>query len=210
HAEAARSYRHASELARQVAAANPGTPHHRVLLVMTLTLIQQEKALLGSVAEAEESDRQALEAVQQLVADYPDLPYYQELLGWTWDCLCFGRECLGQVQKEEEAGRQGLAAYDKLMKAFPTLPRYQNQALGTQQSLAELLWSTGRRAEATELFRQIRDWTDRVSPEDAAGHDCRAYFLATCPDPQFCNPRRAVELAKRATTLVPKEKGYWT
>jgi tetratricopeptide (TPR) repeat protein len=167
-------------------------------------------ARLGASRQAEEADRQALEVIQKLAADHPGVPYYQELLAWTWGELGRGRQRLGQRQKEEEAWRQELAASEQLAQAFPTVPRYRTDMLGTQQCLADLLWGTGRRAEAAAVCRQIRDWIDRVSPEDAAGHDMRAWFLAAGPDPQFHDARRAVELAKKATTLVPKELGYWT
>jgi tetratricopeptide (TPR) repeat protein len=177
---------------------------------MSLALLQMELSQLGLSREAEEADRQTLEVVQKLVADFPDVPYYLELLAWTWGMLGSGRQCLGQLPREEEAWRQALVPYGKLTQAFPTVGRYRNDMLWTQQFLGELLWSTGRRAEASELFRQIQDWTDRVSPEDAAGHDTRAWFLASCPDPQLRDARRAVEVARRATTLAPREHSYWT
>jgi uncharacterized protein HemY len=50
---------------------------------------------------------------------------------------------------------------------------------------------------------------ERVSPEDASGHDTRAWFLATCPDPQLRDARRAIQLAKRATALAPRERSFW-
>jgi uncharacterized protein HemY len=36
-----------------------------------------------------------------------------------------------------------------------------------------------------------------------------AWFLATCPDPQFRDPPRAVELARRALARAPKQADYW-
>src|SRR5262249_23267004 len=36
-----------------------------------------------------------------------------------------------------------------------------------------------------------------------------ARFLATCPDLKVRNPSRAVELAKKATELAPKDGNYW-
>jgi tetratricopeptide (TPR) repeat protein len=209
HAEAAHSFRQARDLALQATASSPGIPHYRVLLGMTLTVLQQELAELGWAREAEEADRHALEVVRKLLADYPGVPYYQEFLAWTWGDLAFGRECLGQVRKEEEARREQFAVLDKLARAFPTVSRYRNRALWAQRCLAELLWDTGRRAEAAEVFRQLRDWTDRVNAEDAAGHDERAWFLANCPDPQFRDPPRAVELAKRSTALAPRDPDFW-
>jgi tetratricopeptide (TPR) repeat protein len=176
---------------------------------MALAFLQQELTGVGSLREAEEADHQALEIVEKLVTDYPDEPYYRELLGWTLDLLGWGRQGRGQLQQEEQAWRQELDAYAKLAQAVPSMPRYRNQVLWTQQILADLLCSTGRQAEAAQLFQQIMEWLDRLSPEDAGGHDIRAWFLATCSDPRYRNPRRAVDLARRATALAPKERGYW-
>src|SRR5262249_29883724 len=156
---------------------------YRVQLLAALTLLQEALAELGSAREAEEAERQALEVVGKLLADYPGVPYYQEALAWMWIEFATGRQCLGQPQKEGEAWRQEFAAADQLARAFPTVPRYRKQGLEAQQCLAEVLWSTGRRAEAAEVFRQMRDWTDQVNAEDAAGHDVRAWFLANCADP---------------------------
>src|SRR5262249_31765526 len=129
---------------------------------------------------------------------------------WALHELAVGRQSRGQFQEEEEAYHQELAASDKLAQAFPTVSRYRNKVLATKQDLAELLWSTDRRAEASQLCHQIRDGMDRVSPEDGAGHATRAWFLAFCPDPQLRDARRAVELAMRATALAPGEREYWT
>jgi tetratricopeptide (TPR) repeat protein len=208
-AEAARSFRQARDLVLGATASSPGTPHHRVLLGMALALLQQEQGQLGLVREAEEADRQTVEVIGKLAADFPGVPYYQELLAWTWGELATGRQYRGQLRLEEEAYCQQLAVSEKLARAFPQVTRYRNGVLGVQQTLAELLWSSGRRAEATRLHRQILDQLDRVSPEDAAGHDLRAWFLATCPNPQLRDARRAVQLAKRATALAPGERSYW-
>jgi serine/threonine protein kinase len=210
HAEAVPSFRQGRDLALQATASNPGMPHYRVLLVMALCLLHQELARLGAPREAAEADRQAVEVIHKLAADHPGVPYYQELLAWTWSELSSGRNHLGQLKKEEEAYRQQWAAAEQLAQTFPTVSRYRYQVIRAQQYLADLLWGTGRRAEAAGIFRQMRGWIDRVNLEDADGLDLRAWLLANCPDPSLRDARRAVELARRATTLVPQELGYWT
>jgi uncharacterized protein HemY len=132
-----------------------------------------------------------------------------ELLPWSLELLAGGRQLRGQVQEEEDADRQQLAASKKLVQAFPAVSRYRDNAFSAQLCLGELLWGTGRRAEATVLLREGKDWMDRVSPGDANGHDWRAWILATCPDPQLRDARRAITLAQRATALAPKEQSYW-
>jgi eukaryotic-like serine/threonine-protein kinase len=48
-----------------------------------------------------------------------------------------------------------------------------------------------------------------LAPDNAELHNNLAWFLATCPDAKFRDPGRAVELAKKAVELSPKEGTYW-
>jgi serine/threonine protein kinase len=210
HAESARSFRQACDYMRQATVASPEALHYRVLLAMGLAFLQEELSVPGSSREAAEADRQCLEIVQKFVADYPDVPYYRELLAWALDLLAYGRSSRGQVAEEEAALSLEVATLEKLAQDFPTVSRYRHDVLGAQHGLAELLWSTGRRTAASEVYRQIALRTDQARVGDAPNHDVRAWFLANCADLQFRDPRRAVSLAKRATELAPKEKGYWT
>lgn len=48
-----------------------------------------------------------------------------------------------------------------------------------------------------------------VDPESAHLNNNFAWFLATCPDTQYANPQRAVQLALKAVELVPDEGTFW-
>jgi tetratricopeptide (TPR) repeat protein/serine/threonine protein kinase len=54
--------------------------------------------------------------------------------------------------------------------------------------------------------RAIQDYDKAISlqPTDAGVHQELAWLLAHCPDHKFRNPKRAVELARRAVSLDPK------
>jgi tetratricopeptide (TPR) repeat protein len=45
--------------------------------------------------------------------------------------------------------------------------------------------------------------------KELAGYNDAAWFLATCPEPKFRDPGRAVALAQRAVELDPKEGKLW-
>jgi WD40 repeat protein/Tfp pilus assembly protein PilF len=45
--------------------------------------------------------------------------------------------------------------------------------------------------------------------DDAQTHNNLAWLLATCPEPKFRNPGRAVELAKKAVELAPRQSSHW-
>jgi Tfp pilus assembly protein PilF len=48
-----------------------------------------------------------------------------------------------------------------------------------------------------------------LAPRDGHGYNNFAWLLATCPDPKFRDPARAVQLAKKATGLMPKANTFW-
>src|SRR5262249_46952103 len=59
--------------------------------------------------------------------------------------------------------------------------------------------------EARELLREAA----RRSEADPAGLNAVAWLLATCPDPRFRDPSRAVRLARTAVELKPSEASFW-
>jgi WD40 repeat protein/serine/threonine protein kinase/tetratricopeptide (TPR) repeat protein len=49
----------------------------------------------------------------------------------------------------------------------------------------------------------------KVAPDHAGAHNNLAWLLATCPDEKLRDPKRAVELGKKAVQLAPKGGPYW-
>jgi len=49
----------------------------------------------------------------------------------------------------------------------------------------------------------------RLDPNSPAALNNLAWILATGPDPKFRNPARAVQLAKKAVELEPKQGMWW-
>jgi Flp pilus assembly protein TadD len=58
----------------------------------------------------------------------------------------------------------------------------------------------------------IADYTQALELKPDAPLLCNnlAWLLATCPDPKFRDTRRAVELAKKAAELDPKQGYFWS
>jgi uncharacterized protein HemY len=48
-----------------------------------------------------------------------------------------------------------------------------------------------------------------LDTKNSRGHNHLAWFLATCPDFHFRDPRRAVDFAKKAVELERTEGNYW-
>jgi tetratricopeptide (TPR) repeat protein len=49
----------------------------------------------------------------------------------------------------------------------------------------------------------------KLQPKFDAAHNRLAWLLATCPDVKLRDPRRALESAKKAVELAPKQRHYW-
>jgi superkiller protein 3 len=71
--------------------------------------------------------------------------------------------------------------------------------------LAELLLSGGNLKEAIATYQKIII----LDPKDASAHNRLAWLLATCPDPKLRDPKRVLELAKKALQLAPQDGESW-
>src|SRR5262249_5099711 len=84
--------------------------------------------------------------------------------------------------------------------------------------LASCHAALGRHAEALQIREQILKVYQEARHKDAGGVEGwllnqLAWSLATCPDPKFRDPRRAVRLAQQATRHTPPPNmtggSYW-
>jgi WD40 repeat protein/tetratricopeptide (TPR) repeat protein len=89
-----------------------------------------------------------------------------------------------------------------------------SRAIELQPKLAAALSSRGAIQERLGRFREARaDYEEALrhsAPARSAVH-CNelAWLLATCPRPEFRDPNRAVELAKKAVALAPRAGNCW-
>jgi tetratricopeptide (TPR) repeat protein len=85
-------------------------------------------------------------------------------------------------------------------------------AIALEPNLVLLWYHRGfAHAQLRQWAEAIRDWSRASDLEPQNVHVCAslAWLLATCPDAKARDPRRAVELAKKAVELAPKEGDYW-
>ena len=101
--------------------------------------------------------------------------------------------------------------YDKLGQS--------DKALADFSKVIELVpWHTYAWYKRGDAYRMLNQW-DRasadyskvieLSPKFPLGFNSLAWLLATCPDQKFRDPSRAVELAKKAVELAPKDGSQW-
>jgi serine/threonine protein kinase/tetratricopeptide (TPR) repeat protein len=208
--EALRSCEAAHALRQRLVEENAGVPEYRAVLAGTLVQRSNILANLGRVAEATATCREAVRIAEKLVTEFATVPAWRDqLTGGIYQCYGGLLEQADRLQEAEEAYRKMLAGQEALMQDYPTVPRYRAGTFRARLWLGELFWATGRQAEAAEVFRPVRGLGERISREDLYEQDRLAWFLATCPDPQFRDPPRAVELASRLVGRHPRNGYYW-
>jgi tetratricopeptide (TPR) repeat protein len=115
-------------------------------------------------------------------------------------------------QEREPGYRQALEVAEKLAAQSPNLPGYRFHAGYWQSALGTVLAATGRSAEAANAYRQAAAHYGaalELNPNHVPSLNSLAWLLATCPDRQFQDAGRAVQLAKRATELTPQDHRVW-
>jgi serine/threonine-protein kinase len=75
----------------------------------------------------------------------------------------------------------------------------------TRFCLANALWTRARRDEAIAEYNKVFE----LNPDFAMAYNHLAWLLATCAEPNSRDPNRALELAKKAVDLDPKQAPYW-
>jgi tetratricopeptide (TPR) repeat protein len=171
-----------------------------------MTLRDESEALVeaGRLRDGEEVCREARQHLRKLAAEFPGVPVWQDLLTGTID------DRLGQILEEsgrlpeaERFYREMLTAQESLLAAHPTVARYRYNLLSARTHLGEVLWGSGRRAEAQDQYRRVRSLRGDLGLDERQARDELAWFLATCPDRAFRDGAEAVRIARR---LVEEEQ----
>lgn len=185
---------------------------HASTLVSTYTELSNFLKQTGRASEIEEVHLQgtrafqrSVEAAQKRVLD-ATLPA-QELqrLAWRYTELGTWFIEIGQSEKTLEAIRHALTITDKLAADFPTEIRYREGQIISRLNLGRLMSQAGQFSEAQGQYSKALE----VNPQNPLAHNNLAWFLCTCSDTKVRDPSRAVELARRAVELAPKERSYW-
>lgn len=181
----------------------------RLLLFRDHFRLGRLRAHAADPAAAEEHYLSALLFVERLARDYP---FYRLRLAQTL-------RSLGEIQEVRDpdgaiqAYRRAAAMLQTLVAESPGLPE-------SRQLLADVHVGLGRliRSEADDRYRAARDLLTALAadlPDGSPGpgnpglnQNMLAWFLVTCPAPQFRDPGRAVDLARKAVQRAPKQADF--
>ncbi len=108
-----------------------------------------------------------------------------------WNTLGVAYRNGGQLDEAEKTLREAI----RLKADWPS----------AHYNLRLTLQAKGRLNEAIAEFNKELE----LEPKHPGNHNDLAWLLATCSDPKVRDPRRAVELAKKAVQLAPQEWNFW-
>jgi tetratricopeptide (TPR) repeat protein len=111
----------------------------------------------------------------------------------------------GKVADAERVERQSLAALDALALGYAGRPAYLRKLAEGYLSLGNVLAGAGDGQGARAAWRKALQRT----PDGASARNNLAWLAATCSDPEIRDPRRAVELARKAVEQAPDDGTYW-
>jgi len=153
----------------------------------------------GRTEEAAQEHRRALEQFEEL--GRAGLTIDRD--GWRRQELAYTYLNLSEVlEKErpdesEKAAREVVRLCENLDTEFPTHPFIQDWMGRACILLARLMLARGESADADKVYRRFRE----RNPATAQASNSMAWILATNPDPKIRDPKRAVELARKAVDL---------
>jgi serine/threonine protein kinase/tetratricopeptide (TPR) repeat protein len=168
---------------------------------------------MGKPNEAEQFYRDAIATMGGVVAEFPSTSEYSRQFASYHGSLGRLLKTTGQAQEAEMMLQRQLAIRNKMLADFPDLLTQDPGFLAWDHyDLALLYHGADRPREAVEHFRQAIDGMEKALarlPDEARLQSDLAAVLANCPAPQFRDPRRAVELAKKALRHEPLSESYW-
>jgi tetratricopeptide (TPR) repeat protein len=178
-------------------------------------------ATAGRKQDVEAHYRRALSLWEKLAAQFSGTSHYraESMRVRTYRLLA---DCLMASGREDEANdllRQASRRLEEMVQAQRTeLVPHDAETRRNLDGLANCYAALGRHAEALRIREQILKVYQDAPHKDANGVEGwllnqLAWFLATCPDPKFRDPRRAVRLAQQATSHTPPPNmtvgSYW-
>jgi tetratricopeptide (TPR) repeat protein len=159
---------------------------------------------MNRYSDAANAFQKAIKVFEELSAKEPGIPSHQHYLADSYRRLAQVAVPANRVQEAETAYRLAIEIHEKGAARFPGYPHVER--IPAYLDLAMLLSGSNCSKEAKALYEQ----TLELYPNEALVSNRFAWFLATCPDANWRDPARAVELAKQAVQLWPADKTYGT
>jgi serine/threonine protein kinase/tetratricopeptide (TPR) repeat protein len=192
-------------LYEELLAASPRDPELRFSIAdvqMNLGIV-----LMGSrgMGAAEPSFRAATSVTEGLASDFAHDPTLLDQLTERRLQIAGWMETSGLRTQAERERRQLLAFYQRLAAGAAGSPSRARSTAASYHRLARALGDLGRPGEQQEVLRRGLD----LEPQDPALLNDLAWSLTLRSDAPPSDSAEAIELAKRALAVNPKERALW-
>jgi tetratricopeptide (TPR) repeat protein len=172
----------------------------------------------GRPDRAEPHHRKALELFTGLATEDDTSVSYHDGQGMSYAGLGAVHAAAGRFAEAEDAGRRAVAQYRELVQVAAD-PWYLFKLAEEIGNLGQLASAAGRPADAVSALEEALTIQEKLAAEwpkvprypraVAQSRNSLAWLLATGPDAKARDPRRAVDLARRAVEAAPKEGAFW-
>jgi eukaryotic-like serine/threonine-protein kinase len=224
--------REALRLFEALSAENPEERFYRQELGYSHRLLAGILRRTGRSRQATESLQKSVLTYAAIATDAPGNSFYRQELAFGYYRLARSLRESGRAREAHEASSQAFAnwakaieldpknpgarrwrgeayyeshQYDKAIADFSKAIEFDPTAAANHTSLGNALKAQGRLDEAIAEYRVAI----RLEKDDPSPYNNLAWLLATCPEPKFRDPKRAVELANNAVKLAPKVGNNW-
>ena len=164
---------------------------------------------LGRGEEARSACQSAIDNYRLLFNSYDDAQY-REGEAISFSHLGQILHQLGEHTAATEAYQKAIEALDELIQLDAEIPSYRNAKGFACNHFGALLREIGETAEAKTAFGRAEEAWEYLATETPAPEYLHnlAWFRVNCADPEFRDPRQAVELASRAREEAPQNAAY--
>jgi tetratricopeptide (TPR) repeat protein len=210
--EAGPELREGLALSKQLVVDNPGDFGLKLDLARALRYFGHWLRRTGKTHEAMKHCQEAIDIYEKHRNSFPDDAEALDKLGGSYGDVSAALLLLGRTEEAEAARRSSVAMYSKLVADHPGVNPYPNNLGRGQFHLGLLLYYNKNEQDAADVFRAARDVLEKLAKDRPGEPDHQialGWLLANCPAPQFRDPGRAIELAKRALQRNPLDKGNW-
>jgi eukaryotic-like serine/threonine-protein kinase len=170
--------------------------------------------LSGRTKDAEAKYVKARDLLRELVKRAPEVPLYKSQLAWSYHLLGVLRQSAERSEEAIQDFEEAASLYRKTLDAQPGVTYYMRNLGETLYRLAVLRDDPAQLSEARSLLqktvdrRPTSDKVDYVGNSIVARNDL-AWFLLTCPDKDFRDPKQALELCLDVIEKAPQVGCFW-
>jgi serine/threonine protein kinase len=182
-------------------------------LVNALEVMNRRLSMIGTEDASRPSlDGEAMRFYQGLLAEIQADPDAHLERGHLYSYMGGVYLQRGDLDKFVELRQRGIEEYVARVVQEPEDPYGRTQLAQGHHILALQLYDFGRPRPADEAFgKALKAYEQAIglAPTNPEALMYLAWFLASCPDARYRDPRRAIDLSRRGLALAPRSRSLW-